>query len=84
MRAERAVIGVPAHFTQAQRDATRRAATAAGLLKVRLLEEPVPTPTPTPNPNPNPNPNPKPTPTPTHNPTPYPRCGCSRSLWRRP
>ena len=29
MRAERAVIGVPAHFTQAQRDATRRAATAA-------------------------------------------------------
>jgi len=35
VRAERAVIGVPAHFTQAQRDATRRAATAAGLLKVR-------------------------------------------------
>ena len=41
VRAERAVIGVPAHFTQPQREATRAAANAAGLQKVRLLEEPV-------------------------------------------
>ncbi len=40
-RAERAVIGVPAHFLAAQRDATKRAAAAAGLDKVRLIEEPV-------------------------------------------
>lgn len=40
-RAERAVIGVPAHFLATQRDATKRAAAAAGLDKVRLIEEPV-------------------------------------------
>lgn len=40
LRAQRAVIGVPAHFTQAQRDATRAAAAAAGIDKARrLLEE---------------------------------------------
>ena len=41
VRAERAVIGVPAHFTDAQRAATKAAAEVAGLDKVRLLEEPI-------------------------------------------
>lgn len=40
-RASRGVVCVPAHFTEAQRDATRSAAERAGLVKVRLLEEPV-------------------------------------------
>ena len=41
VRAARAVVGVPAHFTEAQRAATLAAAERAGLDKVRLLEEPV-------------------------------------------
>ena len=40
-RADRAVIGVPAHFAKPQRDATRAAASAVGLESVKLLEEPV-------------------------------------------
>ena len=40
-RADRAVIGVPAHFAKPQRDATRAAAAAVGLESVKLLEEPV-------------------------------------------
>ena len=36
----RAVIAVPARFTDAQRQATRRAATAAGLELLRLINEP--------------------------------------------
>lgn len=38
---QRAVIAVPAHFSRAQRQATEEAALAAGVAKVRLLEEPV-------------------------------------------
>ena len=38
--AVRAVIAVPARFTDAQRQATRRAATAAGLELLRLINEP--------------------------------------------
>lgn len=41
VRAERAVIGVPANFLEAQREATLVAAKQAGLDKVRLIEEPV-------------------------------------------
>ena len=41
VRAERACIGVPAHFTDSQREATKAAAERAGLSRVRLLEEPV-------------------------------------------
>ena len=41
VRADRAVLGVPAHFTDAQREATKLAAERAGIEKVRLLEEPV-------------------------------------------
>ena len=40
-RADRAVIGVPAHFAKPQRDATRAAASTVGLESVKLLEEPV-------------------------------------------
>ena len=36
----RAVIGVPAYFNDAQRDATLRASTLAGVEKARLLREP--------------------------------------------
>jgi molecular chaperone DnaK (HSP70) len=36
----RAVIGVPAYFNDAQRDATIRAANACGIEKVKLLREP--------------------------------------------
>lgn len=36
----RAVIGVPAYFHEAQRDATKRAAILAGIPKVKLLREP--------------------------------------------
>ena len=36
----RAVIGVPAYFNDAQRDATVRAANACGIEKVKLLREP--------------------------------------------
>jgi molecular chaperone DnaK (HSP70) len=36
----RAVIGVPAYFNDAQRDATIRAANAAGIHQVKLLREP--------------------------------------------
>lgn len=36
----RAVIGIPAYFTDEQRDATTRAAKACGLSKVKLLPEP--------------------------------------------
>ncbi|KAL3908464.1 MAG: hypothetical protein SGILL_008470 [Bacillariaceae sp.] len=36
----RAVIGVPAYFNDAQRDATTRAANACGIEKVKLLREP--------------------------------------------
>ena len=36
-----ACIGVPAHFTDSQREATQAAAERAGLSRVRLLEEPV-------------------------------------------
>lgn len=36
----RAVIGVPAYFHDAQRDATKRAAEIAGIEKVKLLREP--------------------------------------------
>eukprot|EP00980_Cylindrotheca_fusiformis_P019714 scaffold6886_cov106-Cylindrotheca_fusiformis.AAC.3 len=36
----RAVIGVPAYFNDAQRDATTRAAKQAGMEKVKLLREP--------------------------------------------
>lgn len=36
----RAVIGVPAYFHDAQRDATKRAAEMAGIRKVKLLREP--------------------------------------------
>ena len=39
VRAAPADIGVPAHFTDAQREATKLAASRAGLDKVRLLEE---------------------------------------------
>ena len=41
VRASRAVIGIPSHFTDRQREATREAAERVGLDKVRLLEEPV-------------------------------------------
>ena len=41
VRASKAVVTVPAHFTEPQREATKRAAERAGLAKVRLLEEPV-------------------------------------------
>ena len=36
----RAVIGVPAYFNDAQRDATERSANACGIQKVKLLPEP--------------------------------------------
>lgn len=36
----RAVIGVPAYFNDAQREATKRAAEMAGIKKVKLLREP--------------------------------------------
>jgi len=39
-RVTRAVIGVPAYFNDAQREATQRAAEMAGLSKVKLLREP--------------------------------------------
>ncbi|KAJ1430280.1 Hsp70 protein-domain-containing protein, partial [Ochromonadaceae sp. CCMP2298] len=39
-RVKRAVITVPAYFTQQQRDATERAGKLAGLEKVKLLREP--------------------------------------------
>ena len=38
---DRAVVGVPAHFTESQRESTRDAALAAGLTSVQLLREPV-------------------------------------------
>lgn len=41
VRARRAIVGVPAHFTEPQRSATIAAAEQAGLETVRLLEEPV-------------------------------------------
>jgi molecular chaperone DnaK len=37
---EKAVITVPAYFSDAQRQATREAATLAGLEAVRILNEP--------------------------------------------
>ena len=39
-KVERAVIGIPAYFNDAQREATVRAAQAAGIQKVKLLREP--------------------------------------------
>ena len=41
VRASKAVLTVPAHFTEPQRAAMRLAAERAGLAKCRLLEEPV-------------------------------------------
>jgi len=41
IRAQRAVIGVPAHFAEPQREATREAARLAGLSTVKLMTEPV-------------------------------------------
>ncbi|KAL1515309.1 hypothetical protein AB1Y20_001941 [Prymnesium parvum] len=41
VRASRAVIGVPTHFSEPQKEATLAAARAAGLDKVKLLPEPV-------------------------------------------
>ena len=40
-RVSRAVVGVPAHFTRAQRAAVERAGAQAGLEAVRLIREPV-------------------------------------------
>ena len=37
----RAVVTVPAYFSRAQREATRMAATLAGLQEVSILSEPV-------------------------------------------